>query len=226
MTRIVLAALALMAITACGGKSGTLTLNIVVAPGDDPFADAASVRFSVGTDGAHVTTVPVSMGHFTYKISFKPNDKAGPVLVEALDNAGAVIAYGQTPFLLLSAIDQGPISVWVGRPGRVAAAAAALPKPITETASTYVPGLGVLYDGGRDATGTVIADTEVYDVFTQAVIQTSPMQAARAGGIAASLPGGVQSVAYGGATSTGFGTFSSVNGTFEKVPKPVEVAPP
>ncbi|HXU70216.1 MAG TPA: hypothetical protein VN947_12860 [Polyangia bacterium] len=215
MKRIVLAALSLMAIAACGGKSGTLSLNIVVSPGDDPFADAASVRFTVGSDGSHVTTVPVSMGHFSYKISFKPSDMTGPVLVEALDATGAVIAHGQSPYLLLSAIDQGPISVWVGRPGRVAPAAAALPKPVTEVSTTYVPGLGVLYAGGRDNTGAVLPDVNVYDVFTHAVISVSPMMKARAGGVAASLTGGVQSVVYGGATSQGLGSFATVDGTLE-----------
>ena len=57
-----------VAVAACGGKSGTLTLTIVVSPRDDPFVDASSVRFTVG-DRTHVTTVPVSGGHFTYKIS-------------------------------------------------------------------------------------------------------------------------------------------------------------
>ena len=206
MTRIVLASLLLLALTACGGKSGTLTLNIVTSPGDDPFVDAASVRFTVGTDGTHVSTVPVSMGHFTYKVSFKPIDMTGPVLVEALDSAGNVVAHGQTPYLLLSAVDQGPIAAWVGRPGRVAPAAAALPKAIAETASTYVPGLGILYAGGRDATGAPLSDTAVYDVFTHGIISTAPMQKARAGGIAAAGTN-VQAVVYGGATSMGFGDF-------------------
>ena len=121
MTRIVIACLALVAIAACGGKSGTLTLDIVTSPGDDPFGDAASVRFTVGTDTSHVTTVPVTGGHFSYKVSFKPNDMPGPVLVEALASDGTtVVAHGQTPYLLLSAVDQGPISVWVGRPGTIA----------------------------------------------------------------------------------------------------------
>ena len=53
MKRIVIAALALVGITACGGKSGTLTLNLVTSPGDDPFADAAQVRFTVGANGRH-----------------------------------------------------------------------------------------------------------------------------------------------------------------------------
>ena len=144
MKRIIIAALALVGITACGGKSGTLTLNLVTSPGDDPFADAAQVRFTVGAMGEHVTSVPVSMGHFSYKVSFKPDDMTGPVVIEALDASGAVVAHGHTPYLLLSAVDQGPISAWVGRPGRVAPAAAMLPKAIAETSSAYIPGLGVL----------------------------------------------------------------------------------
>ncbi len=214
MKRIVIASLALVVITACGGKSGTLTLNLVTSPGDDPFADAASVRFTVGTDGTHVTTVPVSMGHFTYKVSFKPNDMTGPVLIDALDAGGAVVAHGQTPYLLLSAVDQGPISAWIGRPGRVAPAAAALPKAVAETASTYIPGLGILYAGGRDSTGAALPDTAVYDVFTHAIIVTAPMEKPRAGAIAASA-GNVQAVVYGGANSTGFGVATSVDGTLE-----------
>ncbi len=214
MTRIVIASLLLVAIAACGGKSGTLTLNLVTSPGDDPFADAASVRFTVGTDGSHVTTVPVSMGHFSYKVSFKPNDMTGPVLVEALDGAGAVIAHGQTPYLLLSAVDQGPIAAWIGRPGRVAPAAAALPAPIAELASTNVPGLGILYAGGRDPTGAPQSATSVYDVFTHAIIVTAPMDKPRAAFVAAATEN-VQSVVYGGATSGGFGDFSGVDGELQ-----------
>ena len=40
MTRILLASLTLVALAACGGKSGTLSLSIKVSPGDDPFNDA------------------------------------------------------------------------------------------------------------------------------------------------------------------------------------------
>lgn len=214
MTRIILAALALVAITACGGRSGTLTLNLVTSPGDDPFNDAATVRFSVGANKEHVDTVPVSMGHFSYKVSFKPIGAPGPVLVEALDATGNVVGHGSSAYVLLDAVDQGPISIWVGRPGRVAPAAAMLPKPIAETASTNINGLGILYAGGRDATGTPLADTTVYDVFTQGVIATAPMQKARAGGVAASASS-VNAVVYGGATSSGFGNASAVDGTLE-----------
>jgi hypothetical protein len=214
MKRIVIAALALVGITACGGKSGTLTLNLVTSPGDDPFADAAQVRFTVGAMGEHVTVVPVSMGHFSYKVSFKPDDMTGPVVIEALDSGGAVVAHGQTPYLLLSAVDQGPISAWVGRPGRVAPAAAMLPKAIAETTSAYIPGLGILYAGGRDPSGTALSDTSVYDVFTHAIIVTSPMEKVRAGAVAMPLSN-VHAAVYGGATSAGFGMSSAVDGSLE-----------
>jgi hypothetical protein len=214
MTRIILAALALVAITACGGRSGTLTLNLVTSPGDDPFVDAATVRFSVGANKEHVDTVPVSMGHFSYKVSFKPIGAPGPVLVEALDATGNIVAHGSSAYVLLDAVDEGPIAIWVGRPGRTAPAQAALPKAIAETASANINGLGILYAGGRDATGTVLADTSVYDVFTQAVITTAPMQKPRAGAAAAQVSN-VHAVVYGGATSTGFGTFSTIEPSIE-----------
>lgn len=214
MTRIILAALALVAITACGGRSGTLTLNLITSPGDDPFVDASQVRFSVGANKEHVDTVPVSMGHFSYKVSFKPLGAPGPVLVEALDAAGNIVARGVSAYVLLDAVDQGPIAIWVGRPGRVAPAAAMLPKAIAETASTNINGLGILYAGGRDASGTPLADTAVYDVFTHGVIATAPMQKARAGGVAAQVSN-VHAVVYGGATSPGFGNAGAVDGTLE-----------
>jgi hypothetical protein len=77
-----------------------------------------------------------------------------------------------------------------------------------------VAGLGVLYAGGRDNTGTALADTVVYDVFTHGVISTAPMQKARAGGVAAPVSD-VHAVVYGGATSASFGNSSAVDGTLE-----------
>ena len=191
-------------LAACGGKSGTITLSIVTSPGDDPFADAAQVRFTVG-DAMHVTTAPVSMGHFTFKVKSKPLDKPGPIIVEALDGSGNVVAHGQSPVLLLSAMDQGPVAIWVGRPGRVQPAAAMLPNPVAEAAAAEIPGLGVLVAGGRDANGTPLNTTAVYDIYTHSVIATAPLPRAVAGAVAAPVTG-VHGVVYGGATSTGLGT--------------------
>lgn len=217
MTRILLAALGLCAFTACGGKSGTMTLKIVTSPGDDPFSDAAQVRFTLG-DTAHVSTVPVSMGHFNFKISGKPLNKTAPILVDALDGSGNVVAHGQSPAVIFQPVDQGPIAIWVGRPGRVAAAAAALtvpvtqpdgsslnqPLPRTEMASTAILGLGALFAGGRDANGAPMVNTAVYDIYTHGVIPTANLPKAVAGAVAGPVTS-VHAVVFGGATMGGFG---------------------
>lgn len=206
-----LLALALL-LAGCGGKSGTISLQVVVSPGDDPFADAAQVRFTVG-DAMHVTTVPVQMGHFDFKVSNKPTNMTGPIIVEALDAQGAVVARGQTPVLLLEAMDQGPISVWVGRVGKFQPAAAALPKAVADVSAAMVPGLGVLFAGGHDATGSTLSDTEVYDIYTHTVISTSPLTKAVAGGAAAPVSG-VKAVLWGGATAAGVHATGAPDATF------------
>lgn len=202
--------LCLLLAAACGGKSGTITLSIVTSPGDDPFVDATQVRVTVG-DAMHVTTAPVSMGHFTFKLKSKPIANPGPILVEALDGAGNVVAHGQSPVVSLAAMDQGPIAVWVGRPGRVQPAAAMLPKPVADVAAVNIPGLGVLLAGGRGSDGAPLPDTAVYDIYTHGVIQTAPLPRAVAGAAAAPVTS-VHAVVYGGATSTGLGTTGAPDG--------------
>ncbi len=227
MNRILIASAFLVSLAACGGKSGTLSLDIVVSPTDDPFADAASVRFTIG-DSTNVDTETVTAGHFNLSVKQKPESTDGPVLVEALDAGGNVIAHGVTPSLQLSAMDQGPIAVWVGRPGKVATTSAAIsvlttladgsqaatPAPRTDMASTSVTGLGVLFCGGRDINGNALPTTAVYDVFTQAIINTSDMETARAGGLAGASTS-VQAWAYGGAQSIGIGTTGTPQSTIE-----------
>lgn len=196
---------------ACGGKSGTLALRIVTSPADDPFLGASQVRFTVGDD-KHVTTVPVAMGHFSFKVSSKPLSQPGTVLVEALDAQGNVVGHGRSPVLSLAAMDQGPVAIWVGRPGQVQPAAAALPKPVAEAAATSVPGLGVLVAGGRDAKGAPVGDSSVYDVYTQSVIPVAPLLKAVAGAVAAPVVG-VRAVLYGGSTAPGAGNTGAPDGS-------------
>jgi hypothetical protein len=194
----------------CGGKQGTISLNIVVSPIDDPFASAAQVRFTLG-DSTHIATVPVSGGHFNFKLDQKPTNMMGVITVEALDGAGQLIAHGQTPQLSLAALDQGPIAVWVGRPGQIAAAPATLPWARSEMAAAPVPGLGVVYAGGRDANEAATNTSAVYDVFTHQTIETATMTAARAGAVAVAALG-VRAVVFGGAQAAGAGaTGTSLN---------------
>jgi hypothetical protein len=191
----------LVLLAGCGGKNGSLPLEIVVSPVDDPFLDATQVKFTIG-DASHVKTVPVTAGHFNFSLEGAPISNPEPVIVEALDAAGHVVAHGRTPPLPLVAVDQQTVSVWVGRPGKVAAARDDLHAARSESASINIPGLGVLYAGGRGADGNPLASTRLYSIFFHKVIETSDMSLARAGAVAAPS-NGVRAVVWGGASAMG-----------------------
>jgi predicted small lipoprotein YifL len=202
---VVLAALALAStLAACGGRAGTLSVDVIVSPSDDPFAQATQVRVSVGDMNSK--TFPVTGGHFDVKLGQKPDSNAMAVVeVDALDAAGTLLGYGKSGPITLVPADQS-VSVWVGRPGKIVPAASKLPSPRAEMTAVELTGLGVLYAGGRDTTGAALRDTAVYDLAAQAVFTTPSLDPpARAGGTAIAMSTIVGAV-YGGASSAGAGT--------------------
>jgi hypothetical protein len=206
----------LLGFVACGGKNGTLNIVIVTSPTDDPFKDAANVRFTVG-DASHVKVVPVTNGKFDYSIKQSPLKDKGPVLVEALDGAGNVVARGVSPSIPLAAAD-AQVAIWVGRPGKVQRAAAQIgfnqqmsdgstafvPEGRAEMGTANVAGMGVIFAGGRGSDNKASARSFVYDVYTHTSIATADMQKARAAPVVAPLTS-VKAAVYGGAASDGLG---------------------
>jgi len=199
------ATLALTAVAAagCGGRKGTITLDIITSPADDPFASAASVRITVGDGmGEKVTkTVPVMNGRFDLSFDQKPQKDTAPILVEALDSSGATIAWGRTPNVVLQPTNDPPVSVYVGRPNRIAPSRASLPTARRGVASANVTGLGVVYVGGVEDNGVPTAKTALYSVFTHAIIETAALNRGRAWANAAGTTG-VRAVVFGGATTS------------------------
>ena len=185
----------------CGGKRGTINLGIVVSQTLDPFFHAASAQFTIG---GVLQTKPVTNGHFTLSFDEKPPKVSEPIIVEALDSSGAILGYGQTPPISLTAGGQNDsYGVWVGGPGtmNLSAAGAVLPNPRTDLGSFSAVGLGVMFAGGRAADGANVADCALYDVYTNTVIAPSPMTAARAG--ATGIASAPQGVLFGGITTDG-----------------------
>jgi len=201
--RILVAAASLVVIAACGGKSGTISLKAITSPSDDPFGDAATVRVIIGNN-TRVMTTPVNMGHFTLDVPATPGSSTTQITVEALDTAGNVLAWGRTPAVLTTPVDQGPYGVWVARPATVRPAASALTVPRTDLATTNIVGLGAVLAGGRDATGAAVNSATVYDVYTSSIIDVASMNQARAGAVM-TASSTVQAIVFGGAQQAGFG---------------------
>jgi hypothetical protein len=211
--RIFVASALLVAIAACGGKSGTIALSVVTSPTSDPFANAAQVRVTIGT--LTTMTTPVSMGHFTLDLPVTPNSAGtAPVTVEALDGSGNVIAWGKSPPIPLPPQDQGPYNVWVAPPQTILAGptTSSFASPRSEMAATYVNGLGVVYAGGRDPNGTPLNSASVFFIYGMQMVDVSPLVQARAGAVMAptfSTNNGTttasRAVVFGGSQANGLG---------------------
>ncbi len=198
--RFALVPLALAAVAGCGGQHGTLELTVVVSPVDDPFADAASVVITIG-DPNHQKTYPVTGGHFKASIDLSPLSTPGPVRMDLLDTSGKEVAYGQTTELDLSAIDQ-VASIWIGRPGHIDPAVAALSEGLTDMTAVSIPGVGILFAGGRTAGGAPSQDASIYLTLEQSIFPATGLTTARAGAVAATI--GEEAVVFGGGTNDFF----------------------
>ncbi len=193
----------------CGGSKGTIQINVVTSPIDDPFKGATQVTFTVGPKSK---TVPVIDGHYEFSLDQEPPKTPAPITVRVLDAADNTLGYGATPTLSLQAVDQGPFAVWVGRPGTVAAALAKLPSPRTEMAAVGAAGLGVLFAGGRDGSGA-LKSSAVYNVFTHSMFVVTDMSTARGGAVAIASP--PRATVFGGSQGGPFGSTTGALGSAE-----------
>lgn len=209
---------------ACGRNAG-LSLSILTAPGDDPFAGATTV--SITLQGAEFppreSLAPVTGGKFDVKLELTdpPRDKWLYVTVEARDAAGQPVGRGRTPLLQLPR-DNTTLSIYVGRPGRVTASPAALPDDSGST-STQVgrkavaatslrgrrgatePGLGALIVGGLDDTGRLLGHAWRYSPVLHQLIDAGTPRVIRQGAVlmaSADADTGQQAILWGGADAT------------------------
>ncbi len=209
---------------ACGGQKGTLSVNIVTPPGDDPFAAATQVRMTLGDK---IVTSPVSGGKFdaSLQIDSPGGMDIAALIVEALDGSGQAIGRGRTPSFTVQAMD-GSATVYVGRPGRVTATDQLMTDQSVTTQSppqgrrdlsgavlrgpkgSANPGLGTLIVGGLDGSGKSLADSWFFDPASQKFVGGGKSLKARHGAVtvpSADASIGEQVLIWGGAVALGGG---------------------
>lgn len=223
-------ALALIAAAALGGcgKNTSLTLNIVVPPNSDPFADATSVDIQIHGDNvpADPVTAMVSGGQFSasLEISSPPHDSYVWLTVDAKNSAGTVVGHARTPLFNLPS-DDAQVTVYVGRPGQVTPTALALlddsdtgPVPAGRkflagaslrgqaTTPLAAPSIGALLVGGLGDNGHPFAKAWLYSPTRHALIAVDKPLTARQGAVvvpSADALTGSQALMWGGADDGG-----------------------
>ena len=189
MSRALAGLLALAA--ACGGATGTFTLELKTAPGSTILDDVALARLTLSVPYRQVEATRGDDGRFHLTIDVPAEGPSGQLTFEGLDDGGNVVAWGRSGVLPIAAIDAS-ISIYVAPPLSLAAAPVALDPPRTDVGVTRF-NFGVLLVGGADGAGAPLDTVEIYDVYDHLLLEGEEAPAARAG---AAVSAGVTGYAY------------------------------
>lgn len=209
-------------LAACGsGTTGLVDVALTTAPGSTVLDGVQTLRMTL-TNPRRVTEATRTARGFDLALELDADDASSALLVEGLDAAGAVVAYGQAPVFPIAAINT-KIVVYVAPPMSINAAPIAL-----ATARSHVAGApldyGAVFAGGLTADGKPTTDIAVYNAYNHTLVSGIPLPAARAdlamvhaGNGVVFLFGGTGS--DGGATGTlwRFDTTVAPNGAFTTI---------
>lgn len=221
-------ALAALALCACGETTGTVQVELVVAPSSHVLDAVQRLRLTLTAPRQVVEATRTASG-FDLALELDITNAGGALIVEGFDAADALIACGQSPSFPIAAIN-AQIAVYMAAPRTIAAAPAALRAPrsgLVATPLTY----GAVIAGGRDATGAPATTIAVYNAFDHSLIEGIPLPAARAGlAIATGSSGGVY--LFGGTDARGasagtlwrFDTTVAPNGAYSTISEQVMYA--
>lgn len=200
-TSVLVAGAALAA--GCDGETGTITLRLATAPGSTLLADVTAARITLGVPRREALATRGTDGKFHLDLEVPADGPTTRVTFEGLDASDELVAYGCTGPLPIAAID-AEVTIYVARPGTVAAAPVALARPRAE-AGTADFSFGVLIAGGRDPAGAASAAVDVYSVYSHALQPGLDLPAPRR---APTVAAGVNGFAYvfGGADAAGADT--------------------
>ena len=165
------------ALAGCTGQLGTLSVELVTAPGSTLLDDVVHARLTL-TQPYTVVEADRDGGQGLV-LEVDATGASGQLLFEGLDAGGARIAVGQTPYLPIAAVDAN-VRIYVAPPVSLAAAPIALEPARTEIGAGAL-GYGVLLAGGRGAGGAPLRDLVIYNAYDHQLQVGRDLPAARTG---------------------------------------------
>jgi len=196
--------LALLAVAACADQSGTLTVTLTTAPSSHVL-DAASELRLVLTNPHQVQTATRGASGFSLAIEVPASGATTSLIVDALDDTGAIVATGASPPFALGGSDAAVV-VYMAAPNTIGAAPAALATARSAIAAGTLA-YGAIVAGGLDPTGAASEAIEIYNAYNHTLIEGMTMPAARSAQILGVGDNGLVYL-FGGDDSTGTATDS------------------
>jgi hypothetical protein len=171
-------ALAALALCACSGATGTLTVELAVAP-DSQVLDAVTRLRVTLTNPLQVVEAARSSRGFDLSLEVDAVQDVGALIVEGLDSAGAVIACGQTPEFTVGAIT-ARVVVYMAAPNSIALSPRSLSAALSEVATASLV-FGAVIAGGRTSAGAPANGLAIYNAYDHSLVEGLPLPEARSG---------------------------------------------
>jgi hypothetical protein len=214
------ALIAVVALAACNGTIGTVSVSLITAPGSPVLDNASELRVIV-TNPHDVTTVQRSgSGAFDLSLDLPASGDTGALIIDALDNNGDLVATGSSPEFPFGAID-ARVVIYMAAPLSIGAAPATLTPARTMLGASALS-YGAIFAGGLDATGAPLDAIAVYNAYDHSLLAGKVLPEPRG---ALTVAVGANNIAYlfGGTDATGnargnlwrFDTKAAPNGSYE-----------
>ncbi|MGE0871909.1 MAG: hypothetical protein AB7P03_25350 [Kofleriaceae bacterium] len=186
----------------CAGETGTISLELVTAPGSQLIDSVARIRLTV-TDPHAVLEAMRGPDGFNLAIDVDATGDSGSLIVEGFDANNTLIASGMSPPFPVAAID-ARIRIYVAPPMSIARSPSSTALAVSDLAVAALP-FRAMFAGGRDVNGAPVAAVGVYNAFDHTITAGVDTPFAR-GGIALA-PNVVNTVyMFGGTAADGSDT--------------------
>ena len=221
-------ALLALALAACTGTTGTVTLDLATAPGSHVLDAVQRLRMTITNPHQVIEAGRTGTG-FDLALDLDASGASGALIVEGFDAGGTLVACGQSPAFPLAAIN-AHIVVYMAAPRSIERAPVTLGAPRSEVSGTALD-YGAVLAGGRDPAGAPSAAIAIYNAYDHSLVSGLPLPAARAGvAMATGNSGGVY--LFGGTgpdgTQTGtlwrFDTTAPPSGSYTTIPEQAGLA--
>jgi hypothetical protein len=199
-------------------QTGTIAVTLVESPNSTLLDGVQTLQLTLTDPVTTETATRIGSG-FAISISVDANDSAAQLIATGMDGGGDVVAVGESPLFPVDALDAS-IAIFMAPPNSVTASTVVLDPAVDELGVGELSN-GVVFAGGRDATGAPSDVVTIYDAYGQAAVQGTALPAARAG-LALGVEAGTYVFMFGGTDASGsaqandwyFDTSASTAGVF------------
>jgi hypothetical protein len=171
--------LALLALLAgCADQVGIISLGLTTAP-DSTVLDSATLLRLTLTNPPQVLETPRTANGFNLVLELEAGGETGELVVEAFDDAGTLVAVGQSPPFPVAAIN-ARIVVYMATPMSIALAPNGLGTPRKEVSASRLS-YGAVLGGGADAADAPSSAIAIYNAYDHSFVGGIEMPAPRRG---------------------------------------------